>query len=69
MSDEEQPRTDRESSPGNRAEGELTATCGTHVAIELLDASGGRERLEFDIVPDAVADLAKGFLGEGTPLA
>ena len=69
MSDKEHPRPDREDSPGNRVESELTAACGTHVAIELLDGSGGRERLEFDIVPDAVADLAKGFLGEGTPLA
>jgi len=46
-----------------------TAAWGAHVAVELLDASGGRERLEFDIVPDAAADLSKGFLGEGTPLA
>jgi len=48
---------------------ELTAETGTHVAVELLDASGGSERLEFDIVPDAAADFTRGFLGEGTPLA
>jgi len=48
---------------------QLTAQTGTHVAIELLDASGESERLEFDIVPDQMADLANGFLGEGTPLA
>ncbi len=40
-----------------------------HYAIELLDRQDGGERLEFDIVPDRMADLARGFLGEGTPLA
>jgi hypothetical protein len=35
----------------------------------LLDATGQVDRLEFDIVPDNMADLAHGFLGEGTPLA
>ena len=45
------------------------AQIGTHVVIELADNAGGSERLEFDIVPDELADLAKGFLGVGTPLA
>jgi hypothetical protein len=47
----------------------LVGQRGTHVVIELADTSGGRERLELDIVPDELADLAKGFLGAGTPLA
>ncbi len=40
-----------------------------HVIVDLIDASGGCERLEFDIVPDQAANFAGGFLGEGTPLA
>jgi hypothetical protein len=47
----------------------LVARTGTHVAVELISFSGQSERLEFDIVPDRMADLAQGFLGEGTPLA
>jgi hypothetical protein len=42
---------------------------GTHVQIELVDESGASELLVFDIVPDAQADFAHGFLGQGTPLA
>jgi hypothetical protein len=42
---------------------------GSHVEIELIAESGERERLAFNIVPDAEADFASGFLGEGTPLA
>lgn len=42
---------------------------GTHVQVDLLDESGGSERLEFDIVPDNQADFSHGFLGVGTPLA
>ena len=41
----------------------------THVQVELVDESGGGELLEFDLVPDAQADFAHGFLGEGTRLA
>jgi hypothetical protein len=47
---------------------EMTARTGMHVMVELLDAGGAGERLECDIVPDAAADLVRGFLGEGTPL-
>jgi hypothetical protein len=47
----------------------LTAAIGTHVVIELLDAAGETERLEFDIVPDQIADFSRGYLGQGTPLA
>ena len=47
----------------------LTAQTGTHVVVELISASGENERLEFDIVPDPLADFASGLLGEGTPLA
>jgi hypothetical protein len=47
----------------------LVAQTGMHVVIELTDTSGVSEHLEVDIVPDELADLGKGFLGEGTPLA
>jgi Transcription elongation factor, GreA/GreB, C-term len=47
----------------------LQVGLGTHVEVELLDESGGSDRLEFDIVPDNQADFAHGFLGVGTPLA
>ena len=59
----------KEGSSDSHLQSQLIVATGTHVAVELLDASGGSERLEFDIVPDAAADLARGFLGEGTPLA
>jgi len=49
--------------------GELTVQTGKHVVVELLDDAGGSERLEVDIVPDQSADFARGYLGEGTPLA
>jgi hypothetical protein len=39
------------------------------VEVELVDESGNSEHLAFDIVPDAQADFAHGFLGIGTPLA
>lgn len=42
---------------------------GTHVEIELRSETGDTERLAFDIVPDAAADFAAGFLAAGTPLA
>jgi transcription elongation GreA/GreB family factor len=42
---------------------------GTRVEIELLSESGDIERLAFDVVSDAQADFAAGFLGAGTPLA
>ena len=45
------------------------ALSGAHVDLELIDASGGREALSFDIVPDKLADFKNGFLGEKTPLA
>ncbi len=41
---------------------------GTHVVIAFI-LNQGEERLEFDIVPDEVADFPRGFLGAGTPLA
>ena len=44
-------------------------TLGTRVEAELLDEHGGVERLAFDIVPDAQADFAAGFLGVGATLA
>lgn len=45
------------------------ALSGAHVEVELIDASGEREGLSFDIVPDKLADFKNGFLGEKTPLA
>jgi hypothetical protein len=45
------------------------ALSGAHVELELIDASGEREGLSFDIVPDKLADFKNGFLGEKTPLA
>lgn len=47
---------------------ELCASLGAHVEIELVSRSGLRERVAFDIVPDAHADFEHGFLGAGTPL-
>jgi hypothetical protein len=47
----------------------IRARLGTRVQVELVDEAGASEQLEFDIVPDAQADFAHGFLGEGTPLA
>ncbi|MCX7671568.1 MAG: GreA/GreB family elongation factor [Anaerolineae bacterium] len=42
---------------------------GDLVEVELIAADGAVERLTFDIVPDARADFAAGFLAAGTPLA
>jgi hypothetical protein len=42
---------------------------GTHVEVELIDATGRAEHLAFDIVPESEADFPAGFLGAGTPLA
>jgi hypothetical protein len=47
----------------------LTAQVNRHVALELLLEGGETESLQVDIVPDAAADFANGFLGESTPLA
>jgi len=50
-------------------EQKTTVQPGTHVVVELLDAHGESERLEFDLVPDQAADFLRGYLGAGTPLA
>jgi hypothetical protein len=42
---------------------------GVHVEVELVAESGEIESLALDIVADAEADFAAGFLGVGTPLA
>lgn len=61
--------------PGSTVEGDregtggLKVAAGTHVELELVDDAGGVEALSLDLVPDADADLARGFLGLGTPLA
>ena len=41
---------------------------GARVRVELVDEAGGVEALDLVLVPDADADLARGFLGQGTPL-
>jgi hypothetical protein len=52
--------------PGDAGPG---VAVGSHVEVELIAESGEGEHLAFDLVPDAEADFASGFLGEGTPLA
>jgi hypothetical protein len=42
---------------------------GARVELELVDERGAAERLNLVIVPDDQADLARGYLGAGTPLA
>jgi hypothetical protein len=51
------------------AEKHQRVAVGTHVEVELIDETGERERLVFDLVPDKQADFANEFLGESTPLA
>ncbi len=46
-----------------------SADLGCRVEIELVDESGGCERMAFEIVADAQADFAAGYLGKSTPLA
>ena len=41
---------------------------GARVRVELVDELGGVETLDLVLVPDADADLARGYLGQGTPL-
>ena len=41
---------------------------GARVRVELVDERGGVEALDLVLVPDADADLARGYLGQGTPL-
>ena len=41
---------------------------GARVQVELVDERGGVEALDLVLVPDADADLAHGYLGQGTPL-
>jgi hypothetical protein len=41
---------------------------GARVAVELIDDQGAVETLDVVLVPDAGADLARGYLGQGTPL-
>jgi hypothetical protein len=41
---------------------------GARVQVELVDELGGVEALEIVLVPDAGADLVRGYLGQGTPL-
>jgi hypothetical protein len=41
---------------------------GARVQVELVGELGGVEALDLVLVPDADADLARGYLGQGTPL-
>jgi len=41
----------------------------THVEVDLIDGDGNAERMAFDLVREAYADLAHGFLGADAPLA
>jgi hypothetical protein len=41
---------------------------GSYVEVELISATGETECLAFDLVRDAAADFAVGFLGVSTPL-
>ena len=63
---ENDPKTQPEKKTGEKPRPALS---GAHVELELVDVSGGREALSFDIVPDKLADFKNGFLGEKTPLA
>jgi hypothetical protein len=47
---------------------EIVVKTRTFVQVELVFETG-LERLEFDIVPDGMADFPRGYLGESTPLA
>lgn len=47
----------------------LRAVVGTRVELELVDERGAAERLAFDLVTDADADVEAGRLGIDTPLA
>jgi hypothetical protein len=53
-----------------RAEGARppVVALGARVQVELIDERGGAEALDLVLVPDADADLARGYLGQGTPL-
>lgn len=51
-----------------RLAGSNVVSVGKHVEIQLVHANGVDE-LAFDIVTDDQADFARGYLGEGTPLA
>jgi hypothetical protein len=55
---------------GRRAEAELppVVSLGARVQVELVDEHGGVEVLDLVLVHDADADLARGYLGQGTPL-
>jgi hypothetical protein len=63
---ENDPKSQPDQKP---AEKPRPAISGAHVDLELIDASGSREPLSFEIVPDKLADFKNGFLGEKTPLA
>jgi hypothetical protein len=42
---------------------------GCRVAVEFVNLDGSREKMAFQIVPDALSDFSRGYLAEGTRLA
>ena len=59
---------DLESSSQSQAE-PIQIWTGCRVAVELINQDGSREKLAFQIVPDALSDFSRGYLGEGARLA
>lgn len=51
------------------SESDLKIWAGRHVELELTYQDGTRETESLDVVEDAAADYAHGFLGVSTPLA
>jgi hypothetical protein len=42
---------------------------GCRVAVEFVNLDGSREKMGFQIVPDALSDFSRGYLAESTRLA
>jgi len=53
----------------NGVEEPLQAQAGTRVKLELVDELDASEAMDVQIVSDEFADVSKGYLGKGTPLA
>ena len=47
---------------------QLRVDIGSRLVIELLNASGGSEKMEVTVVPDRAANFSRGLLGESTRL-
>ncbi|NJN83510.1 MAG: hypothetical protein HC802_15325 [Caldilineaceae bacterium] len=55
--------------PAQDAQSQAQVGIGCRVEVELIDAEGNVEPMQFNLVRDEAADLDRGYLGEGTPLA